>query len=1251
MADLRRADAVLGVLLSMLLVGMWAAVGASRSGAIDSANLGWLGRSLFVGFSVVQMLLAIIIAPLTTAAAVIEEADERTMEMLVLTPLRPGQILGAKVLSRIGVLITVVCGALPVMAMVVNLGGVGTYEVIAVTVHTLTTVVVMAALGAFFGLFTRSPALAMMASASYAIPFFGLVPLAYVIVAGADPALAPQFSTFTSGLATGPSAWITPLSYLPSLVVIMGLATPLFQLKVSNADIRHAFSDSLWHTTAWVKAAVILVAIAIPTIPIAGMGAWLDPKSAPMVVLETLSIAWIWLLFVALTALATWAFLRVGTDVVDGLDGLLSGTPTGPASERKSLKVGRNPVMWREARPRAWGATATPMLVTWGLIMLAVFQTGWWIFPGGVLAIGAANAAAAVLFAVWLGSRAIAEERRRGTLEVLMVTTAPARSIVAGKFAGAAMPTTPLLLLSLPLLAFGMPHLQMLLDEAGQWAWWGVIGVGIWAWVLPVWALAIAASMTIATRSARPQGAFPIVAAVLIAWFGVPAVLAHAFPNAPFIVWPCRLISPPLSGGFGLIELGCSALLYAVAAVAVLVGFTTKLRDLVGTLVVLLAVGVGAGIASPALADAPPDPKVIAALEKANLIRMRARPMADGIVREGRFTAVSVWVENAGPGTTGTLSISERGADGVSSTTYHRDVELPQGSRKQVQMLLKPGIGDRWRVIDLQTRDGRIGKAPFQLQPVEASAVTVAVVGADPLGLPATLRDATGEAVPGRIYRPHTDARSVRVGVVAPEDLPSSFAGYDAIDWVVWPAADPSGVRPEALAAMVAWASDGGHLLLTASDTWRQVAGSAVGEALPIALDGVSDRSVDPLAKILLGSGRGSAPVATGRLRPERSPFVRARTPLGDTPLWVSAPYGLGSVHIVLADLSTRPLAVRGSERAWRRLLTLAPAGGRADDQLAQEHSGVAGPRPLDAPPRPHRALRRPAPLRRQRQRGGRVGDPRAHRGHPRRRAAAHELAVHLRRRLPHRHRAARLLRPAPAAAPAPDLDHLPRPDRLVQRRLPRDDLVHQGQPGRRRPRRSGRSAPRREPRPRPHLARRLLDAQDHPRPARRLPRLGRHPAARARLPEREAHLRRRGPRASCATTPRPGPSLMPAATGRAPPRARCPCRPRPITGPCATTSASIWPTWPCRSPTCARAASPGSSPSVPSPTGRPSNCPRCPTTRATCARPISTTSRAIWAGRCAPSPTITPPPAAACGRPRARSSSAWPSAASSPSS
>ena len=94
------------------------------------------------------------------------------------------------------------------MAMVVTLGGVAPQAVVAVTVHTLVAVVLMGSLGAFFGLFTRSPMLAMMASAAYSIPTFWLLPIGYVICTGHANDSA-HFSLFAGPMSED---WSSPVA-------------------------------------------------------------------------------------------------------------------------------------------------------------------------------------------------------------------------------------------------------------------------------------------------------------------------------------------------------------------------------------------------------------------------------------------------------------------------------------------------------------------------------------------------------------------------------------------------------------------------------------------------------------------------------------------------------------------------------------------------------------------------------------------------------------------------------------------------------------------------------------------------------------------------------------------------------------------------------------------------------------------------------------------------------------------------------
>ena len=114
-----------GMLIGGLLLAIWVAVEAPFA---DKADLGWLGRGLFIGIATLQFGMAILLAPLMCAAALIEESDQGTLDLLVLTRLKSSQVVTSKVLSRILILLTLVFGALPVTATVVTLGGVSGIE-------------------------------------------------------------------------------------------------------------------------------------------------------------------------------------------------------------------------------------------------------------------------------------------------------------------------------------------------------------------------------------------------------------------------------------------------------------------------------------------------------------------------------------------------------------------------------------------------------------------------------------------------------------------------------------------------------------------------------------------------------------------------------------------------------------------------------------------------------------------------------------------------------------------------------------------------------------------------------------------------------------------------------------------------------------------------------------------------------------------------------------------------------------------
>jgi ABC-type transport system involved in multi-copper enzyme maturation permease subunit len=916
-----------GVLLVVLLLGIWGAVSATRSAMVDVASLASLGRGLFIAFSVVQTLLALILAPLVTASAITEETDERTLEMLVLTRLRPEQILTAKILSRVLVLVTVVCGALPVMALVVNLGGVSAVEVVSVTVHTLTTVVVMSVLGAFFALFTRSPTLATAAAASYAVPFFALYPAIYVVATG-NPLSSAHFSTFAAPVATDWSALLPPLSFLPSIALTLHLSAPLFQQKVSSASIQRAFSEDIWRSRVWGVVLAGWFVVGVLTLP------WMTPLSYMFHgAVGPSGWAWygigafLWVYFTFGAAVWTWAFLRVGMDVVDGIDAVFSGSsPLSGDRSRTSVEVGDNPIVWREARFRAWSSTALPMLMVWGFLLLGVFQTGWWIIPGGLLAVGVINTLFTFGFASWLATRSVAEERRRGTFELLLCTTLPARSILFGKALSALLPTAPMMALSLVLLVLGVPHLQMF-SGGGVEARGLLVGLLAFAWTVPVWLLAVVGSMTLALRSQRPASAFGVVMVGILLCFGLPAVLARIFPDS-WVSVAAGVLAPPLAGNTNPLVTLLSSSALALVVVALSARMVTHLRKWAGAWVVLLA----ASLAVSLPAEAAPGPEEIEQLEKLFRLRMDARPLADGFVREGYPTTIRVRLENYGDDTAGTVSFVQSTFDGGSARTWLRQVELPAGSRKEVLLDIVAGAGGE-QVVQYTGNDGRQAVGVAKLQILAGDDVTIGVIGRDALGLPALLRDTTSGPVPSRSYRQLASGdRQIRVGLVGPESMPRHSTAWASLDWVVWPDADPSAVSQAQLDALIGWVADGGHLLLTVSDTWRQVSTSSLAPVLPVVLEGLSDQQV-PLFYQLGSPAGGVVPVARGAVVPDA--WVRARAE--ETPLFVGRSVGGGTVQLVLADLDSPVFSGLRTADAWRRLLTLPGPSGAATDLLASE--------------------------------------------------------------------------------------------------------------------------------------------------------------------------------------------------------------------------------------------------------------------------------------------------------------------------
>lgn len=82
-----------------------------------------------------------------------------------------------------------------------------------------------------------------------------------------------------------------------------------------------------------------------------------------------------------------------------------------------------------------------------------------------------------------------------------------------------------------------------------------------------------------------------------------------------------------------------------------------------------------------------------------------------------------------------------------------------------------------------------------------------------------------------------------KVRSLTPRELPTQWHGLDAVDALVWDDADPSDLTLQQTTALVDWVRNGGRLLITASKNWQALAASPLADALPVTLNGLSQRN------------------------------------------------------------------------------------------------------------------------------------------------------------------------------------------------------------------------------------------------------------------------------------------------------------------------------------------------------------------------------------------------------------------------
>jgi ABC-type transport system involved in multi-copper enzyme maturation permease subunit len=404
--------AYLGLLIVVLLWWLLARAGGEE---LSLQQLAAAGSGSFQAIAFLQIGLICIIAPVFMAGAIAQEADPRTWDILLTTPLSPSQIVLGNLLGRLFFILALLLSSLPLFAVTQYFGGVPGETIFA-----------SYAVAAGAALLVGSIAIALSVSrlvGKRAVFAFYVAVVSYLAVTLAIDRV----------FGTGGVTWMTALNPFLALTALLdptgyARAAPGTHTGLARWFLEHP-------VTTWCALAsglsVLLVAISALTVRfggIAGAGGLLGRDGAAPRTRSPQPGA--------------------GPDSHNRRDGE-NETHRGPR------EVWRNPIAWREAA----GRNATParvalrygfiaMGLVWACVAVGLYHAGTWntqVFRGVLLATIAGELVVITLVSINMAATSVAREREDGTLDLLLTTPITPGQYLSGKLKGMIAWLMPLL--------------------------------------------------------------------------------------------------------------------------------------------------------------------------------------------------------------------------------------------------------------------------------------------------------------------------------------------------------------------------------------------------------------------------------------------------------------------------------------------------------------------------------------------------------------------------------------------------------------------------------------------------------------------------------------------------------------------------------------------------------------------------------------------------------------------------------------
>ncbi len=407
-----------GYLAVMVFILVFAML-ANVQGTVSVRELAAGAANTFILISYLQVGLICLLTPLFMAGAIAQEANPRTWDILLTTPLNALQIVLGNLFGRLFFILALLFSTLPLFAVTQYFGGVPGRSIFASYAIAGASSLVVAAIAVTLSV-TRT------GGRRAVFWFYASVVMWIFATYAADVVLRTPIAL---GAAVKHTTFLTPMNPFLALEVLLK----------SNTYVPHNFTGTGvgWLTNIWLAQPITTFC-------------WLCiGLSVVMIGYSTIRVRAIG----AKVGAIPWYRRMLGLSAPGGV-------------ERPARHVGTNPIAWRESVAR--GKTLTAIVARWGFVGLGVtigltliglYHGGVWTPATLQLAVTAVLSGEIViiaLIALNMSATAVTREREDSTLDLILTTPLQPGPYLAGKLRGLIQYLLPLILvptLTLALLA------------------------------------------------------------------------------------------------------------------------------------------------------------------------------------------------------------------------------------------------------------------------------------------------------------------------------------------------------------------------------------------------------------------------------------------------------------------------------------------------------------------------------------------------------------------------------------------------------------------------------------------------------------------------------------------------------------------------------------------------------------------------------------------------------------------------------